>query len=515
MQNLMRQSTTEFIEDPTRTSAVDVPQNAMPRLIQAGMGVHISSARLANATARLGALGVVSSAGLRHTVIEEVRRGDSDVIAIAKTFPFPHYVDELLAFAPGNRKQNHAVPVDVPDPKRAAYPRRLSTIVAYVEVMRAKRGHRGQVGINVMWKCALTVLPSIYGALLAGVDVLLCGAGVPMELPDIVTKLRAGENLSYAPLTGGTTHVALDIGQDEPQELLSWFASPKLIPILSNFAFPKRLLDTWQKTYGAAPAAFVLENHAAGGHNAPPRNKSEFTAQDDLETYFEKVLALGVPVYVAGDFESGGTREDFLYWRARGAYGIQVGSRFALCTDSGMRADLREGIIEGNRAGTTQIETSPRFSPTGYPLKFVKLPGTLAQNELYQSRPRVCDRMYLAQSHFKENADGTTTESYLCPAQPTKQYLRGGGDSADLEGRICLCNALLSTAGFYTECEMPLVTLGQSGAQVKESLSARQVVESILTPETVATQEAGLRGDDWPENLPRASALSRRKMVSC
>ena len=361
-----------------------------------------------------------------------------------------------------------------------------------MEVKRAQSGHRGQVGINVMWKCALTVLPSIYGAMLAGVDALLCGAGVPMELPAIVAKLRDGEDLGFEPLTGGTTHVHLQVAQDCPAEFLARFEPPKMIPILSNFAFPKRLLDTWQKSYGARPFAFVLENHAAGGHNAPPRNKSDFTAQDDLEGYFEKVVALGVPVFVAGDFKNGGTHEDYEFWRARGAYGVQVGSRFALCNESGMRADLREKIIASNRVGQTKIETSPRYSPTGYPLKFVDMPGTLARPELHEERRRVCNRMYLAQSHFKQNSDGTLTESYLCPAQSEAQYTRGGGDAGDLEGRICLCNALLSTAGFYTDEEAPLVTLGQSGAQVHEALSARQVVESILTPEFVAAHEATL-----------------------
>jgi hypothetical protein len=132
-------------------------------------------------------------------------------------------------------------------------------------------------------------------------------------------------------------------------------------------------------------------------------------------------------------------------------------------------------------------------------LKFVKLADTLAESEIYEARPRVCDRMYLAQSHFRENSDGTVTESYLCPAQPAKQYLRGGGDEADLEGRICLCNALLATAGFYPETEAPLVTLGRSGTQVGESLSARQVVESILTPEFVAAQETALSQTSVPE----------------
>jgi hypothetical protein len=76
----------------------------MPRLIQAGMGVYISSANLANAASRAGALGVVSGTALRHVVIEQVRSGDAQVIEIARTFPVQRYADELLSFAPGAAK---------------------------------------------------------------------------------------------------------------------------------------------------------------------------------------------------------------------------------------------------------------------------------------------------------------------------------------------------------------------------------------------------------------------------
>ncbi|HPO74404.1 MAG TPA: hypothetical protein PLJ31_16760, partial [Armatimonadota bacterium] len=182
--------------------------DGMPRLIQAGMGIHISSARLANITSRLGALGVVSGAGLRHVVVEQVRAGATEAIAAARTFPFARYVEELLAFAPGGSKHRSAVPVDHPEPRLGALAKRLTTICAYVEVAMAKKGHRGKVGINVMWKCALSVLPTIYGSMLAGVDALVCGAGVPMELPGIVASIRAGKDLSYTPLTGTDTHAS-------------------------------------------------------------------------------------------------------------------------------------------------------------------------------------------------------------------------------------------------------------------------------------------------------------------
>lgn len=467
--------------------------DGMPRLIQAGMGAHISSAHLANTTARLGALGVVSGVGPRDMVIEEIRAGDEVAIELARTFPFAHYVEELLAFAPGGPKNDRPVPIDTPHPLHCALPRRLSTIGAYVEVKRAKLGHRGKIGMNVMWKLALTALPTIYGAMLAGVDALLCGAGVPMELPDIVARIRAGENLAYEPLTGTATHARLEIAADEPAALLKNLPTPHFLPILSNFAFCKRLLDNWAKNYqGTRPFAFILENHAAGGHNAPPRDKVSFGEQDDIRTYFDKVKALGVPIYVAGAFPEGGTRADMVEWTARGAYGLQVGSRFALCEDSGMRTDLKHEIIARNRRGELEVLTGNRLSPTGYPLKYINLPGTLADPALRTAQVRHCNRGYLLQSHFETLPDGTTQETYLCPGMPEDVFKSRGGNPEEQADRICLCNGLISTAGYHIEEEVPLVTLGTSGTQVKERLTARQIMEDILTPEYVAQRELAL-----------------------
>jgi NAD(P)H-dependent flavin oxidoreductase YrpB (nitropropane dioxygenase family) len=478
-----------------RSNPSELPDliNGMPRLIQAGMGVHISSARLANATARLGALGVVSGVGLRHVVIEEVRAGNEEVIEAARTFPLPRYVEELLAFAPGGAKHHRSAPMDVPDPERAARPRRLSAICAYTEVKRAQKGHRGKIGINVMWKCALTVLPTLYGAMLAGVYALLCSAGIPMELPSIVRQIRAGEDLAYEPLSGTGTNARLQIAADDSAALLAGMQPPRMIPVLSNYALPKRILDVWEREYdGARPFAFVLENHQAGGHNAPPRNKVEFSDQDEIDRYFDKVRELDVPIYAAGAFPNGGSHEDLVQWMERGAYGIQVGSRFALCDESGLRLDLKDRVTEGNRARETEVRTDPRVSPTGYPFKYVPLPGTIADPAVYEQRRRLCNRGYLLQSHFETLPDGSVRETYLCPAMPARQYEKLGGNPEEGTGRVCLCNALLSTAGFFSDSEPPLVTLGVSGKQVMERLTARQVVEEILTPEYVAAAEQEL-----------------------
>ena len=469
--------------------------DGMPRLIQAGMGVRISGARLANAASRLGALGVVSGAGLRHVVIEEIRAGNEEVLRAVRAFPIGRYVEEMMAWAPGGTKWNRPAPVDEVDPARGALPQRLSVIAAFVEVMRAKEGHRGKVGVNVMWKCTLTVLPTILGAMLAGSDALLCGAGVPIELPEILQKLQAGENLAYRPLTGTGTNVSLDLSGDGIARLLAAVPAPRMIPILSNYAFPRRILDVWERERGGVkPFAFVLEDHRAGGHNAPPRTHESFGEKDDLTGYFDKVVATGIPVYVAGSFPGGGGREDFVSWTARGAYGIQVGSRFALCEESGLREDLKDALIAANASGGAVVTTARCASPTGYPFKVAALPGTLTDPEVYAARTRVCDKRYLVQSHFEEQPDGTARETYICPAMPETQFVALGGDAAETPDRVCLCNALLSTAGFFAEREAPIVTLGLSGSRVTERVDARRVIEEILTPEVVAEAERELSG---------------------
>ncbi len=130
----------------------------------------------------------------------------------------------------------------------------------------------------------------------------------------------------------------------------------------------------------------------------------------------------------------------------------------------------------------------------------VPLPDTLADHAVYEQRQRICNRGYLLQSHFQTLPDGTVRETYLCPGMPERQYVRLGGDPEELTERVCLCNALLSTAGFYSDHEPPLVTLGASGRHVSQRLAARQVVEEILTPAYVAEMERALRAEDRMED---------------
>jgi len=148
--------------------------------------------------------------------------------------------------------------------------------------------------------------------------------------------------------------------------------------------------------------------------------------------------------------------------RAAGAAGIQVGTAFALCRESGMAAGLRTALIEEALAGTLAVRNEPATSPAGFPFKVAQLPGTLADDGVYAARPRLCDLGYLRLPYQREAG----RVGYRCPAEPPDAYLRKGGAAAETAGRRCLCNGLLATIGLGQRLddgteEPPVVTLGQ------------------------------------------------------
>ena len=62
--------------------------------------------------------------------------------------------------------------------------------------------------------------------------------------------------------------------------------------------------------------------------------------------------------------------------------------------------------------------------------------------------------------------------AFRCASEPVNVYVSKGGDAADTKGRVCICNALVSTAGFpqvragkYTE--PGIVTMGDDAASVE------------------------------------------------
>ena len=74
---------------------------------------------------------------------------------------------------------------------------------------------------------------------------------------------------------------------------------------------------------------------------------------------------------------------------------------------------------------------------------------------------------------------------YRCPAEPVRMYERKGGDTADIPGRVCLCNALTASVGLAQtrkdgSVDLPLVTLGDDLEGARVLLAARPLGYSAV-----------------------------------
>jgi NAD(P)H-dependent flavin oxidoreductase YrpB (nitropropane dioxygenase family) len=236
---------------------------------------------------------------------------------------------------------------------------------------------------------------------------------------------------------------------------------------------------------------FVVEGETAGGHNAPPRGPMQLSPEgepiygDRDVPDLDKIRALGLPFWMAGSYGKPGKLAEAL---ALGAAGIQVGTAFAFCNESGITPELKRQVIELSRAGNARIFTDPVASPTGFPFKVVQVEGTLSHAAEYQERTRICDLGYLRHAYRKP--DGTL--GYRCPAEPVEDYVKKGGELADTEGRKCVCNGLVSTVGMPQirpgdDEELALLTAGNEVANVAQflkpgcdSYSAADVIAQLL-----------------------------------
>jgi nitronate monooxygenase len=441
----------------------------LPHVIQGGMGVAVSDWRLANAVARTGQLGVVSGSMLDTVFVRRLQDGDPGAHmrrAIA-AFPVADVGQEILRryFNPGGRARDVAYKALPMYKQRVSDARQRVTVLAnFVEVWLAKEGHSGPVGLNLLTKVQMPNLPSLYGAMLAGVDMVIMGAGIPREIPGVLDAFAehrpARIKFEIEGLAGGETeYLTFDPSSCTSPALTSTpLKRPAFVAVVSAASLAATLA---RKSTGRVDG-FIVEGPTAGGHNAPPRGELRLNERGE-PVYgerdvvdLEKMRALGVPFWLAGGV---GSPAGLVAALAAGAAGIQVGTLFAYCDESGLAPDLKAHVLAALAAGTLTIRTDPRASPTGYPFKIVESPGDAGRAA---ARTRVCDLGYLRVA--VRAADGRTM--YRCAAEPVDSYVAKGGDVADTEGRLCLCNGLTANIGqaqwrseTNTE-EIPLVTSG-------------------------------------------------------
>jgi NAD(P)H-dependent flavin oxidoreductase YrpB (nitropropane dioxygenase family) len=467
------------------------------KLIQGGMGVYVSNWRLARAVAmeKTGiTAGTVSGTGLDVVYVRLLQLGD----------PGGHVRRALAAFdaqfgvvtgrkicdlyfidggkAPATRFKNAPKQIvraqdgsdAIPLPGQPVVPVALTLdedlvelliATGFAEVWLAKEGHDGNIFINFMKKIELPLIYAMYGAMLAGVDGVIVGAGNPDGLPAICSRLAKHEAVTND----------LSVLYREAGEVFNVPFDPKLVadgklaqnplrrPAFLAIVSLENLVKALAQSQSEAPDGFVIEHHTAGGHNAGPqgplridsKGQPIYGAED--EPNLQAIREVGFPFWLAGGY---GSREKLQQALTVGATGVQVGSNFALAEESGIKSTYRTAILNELKKGIDDaaLVQTTLFSPTGFPFKVVQLTDTLADEAVFAARRRVCDIGILQQRGLsKPVADGTRRLFQRCPAAPVEDFVSKRGLQRNTEDRRCLCNGLLSCVG-----------LGQVGTQEGE-----------------------------------------------
>lgn len=348
-------------------------------IIQGGMGVGVSLHPLASAVALEGGLGIVSSAGLDRVVSK--RKGKK-----ANTYE-----------------------------------------AAYEEVSLAKSSG-GYAGINIMIALASSYEDSVRGALDAGADAIISGAGLPLNLPAI----------------------------KHPKDTA-------LIPIVSSARALELICRKWERLR-YRPDAVVLEGPLAGGHLGFRADQVELEC-NTLENLFPSVKDISkkygdFPVIVAGGIY---THDDIVRFLKMGADGVQMGTRFLATYESSATDKYKQAVI--NAGENDIIVTDKPGSPCGLPMRLIK------QSPMYVSaqkrlRPPKCDKGYV----LLKDSQGNYTR---CPAKDSN------------EEYFCICNGLLSSAGYNSEEEEPLYTVGANACMVDRIMHVKDLMDELTAKTSV------------------------------
>lgn len=345
---------------------------AMP-IIQGGMGVGVSLHPLASAVAKEGGLGIVSSACL----------------------------DRLVSKRTGKRYNSYEA--------------------AYEEVSLSK-SKGGYAGINIMGALVRDYNDSVKGAIDAGADAIISGAGLPLTLPAI----------------------------QPPKDTA-------LIPIVSSTRALDIICKKWEKL-GYRPDAIVLEGPLAGGHLGFKMDQIELES-NILENLFPPVKEMAqkygdFPVIVAGGIY---THDDILRFLKMGADGVQMGTRFLATQESSASEEYKQAVLIAKKEDI--IVAYDPGSPCGLPFRVIK------QSPMYVSaikklRPPKCDKGYV----LLKDKEGKLS---ICPAKESNEH------------HFCICNGLLSSAGYNRDKEEPLYTVGTNAYRVDKIVTVKTLMDEL------------------------------------
>jgi nitronate monooxygenase len=292
---------------------------------------------------------------------------------------------------------------------------------AYEEISLSK-AKGGAAGINIMVALGRDYDDSVKGAIDAGADVIISGGGLPLGLP----------------------------GVKKPGDTA-------LIPIVSSARALELICKKWERL-GYRPDAVVLEGPLAGGHLGFKFDDIALES-NKLENLFPPVKEVslrhgGFPVIVAGGIY---THNDIVQFLRMGADGVQMGTRFLVTEESSATPAYKQAVIDATKEDI--LVAHKPGSPCGLPFMVLKT-SPMFRSALERKRKPQCDKGYV----LTRNGDGKYTR---CVAKD------------DNETSFCICNGLLSSAGYNPQAEEPLYTVGVNGYRVDRILSAKELLDEL------------------------------------
>ena len=276
-------------------------------VVQGGMGIGVSAGGLAGAVAAMGGVGTLSAVDLRRKHLD----------LMAET---AHLCKE-------------------PDAKARINSANLEALDREIRRARGIAQGRGLLAVNVM-KAVSEYEAYVRQALASGIDAVVVGAGLPLDLPDIA--------------------------KDYPQTAL--------IPILSDARGVQLVVRKWEKK-GRMPDAIVIEHpRFAGGHLGAAKVADLHDTRFDFEVVIPQVLEFfktsgiecEIPLIVAGGISS---CADILRLQALGASAVQLGTAFAVTAESDAELGFKQVLANAQPEDIVEF-----ISVAGLPARAVRTP---------------------------------------------------------------------------------------------------------------------------------------------
>lgn len=264
-------------------------------VIQGGMGVGVSLSRLAGAVAAAGGVGMISTAQIG--------------------FKKPDFMKN---------------PIDC----------NLEAVKEEIAKAREIAGKKGILGVNIM-VVTQEYKSYVKAAVEAGIDLIISGAGLPMELPELV----AGYTTKIGPIV----------------------SSKKALLVIARY---------WQKKFNRLPDVVVVEGPQAGGHLGFSKEEIDTLTKESYDEEIAKIIQcadelgaknnIEIPVVVAGGIY---TREDLEHYQSMGAAGVQMATRFVTTEECDASDAYKNAYINAKKEDIVIVK-----SPVG-------LPGRAISNE--------------------------------------------------------------------------------------------------------------------------------------